>query len=216
MAPRMSCVVGEHVDRDGPDARPATRSPRTSSPHRPTRRAARPAGRRGGGRAARRPGRRSAARSAGRPWRPRRCRAGGTRRRARPIRGRPAPAASQTRRAGRRGARSAAADRPGSAHLRQRPPRSLSHRRGRSAGERGEHVAGGQGGGRRARRRPASEPPSIAVAAVLDRRLQLAEVARRREVLVLVGDRDDLDAVARRRAGRSPRRRARRAPTRRP
>ena len=43
----------------------------------------------------------------------------------------------------------------------------------------------------------------------LDRRLQLAQVARRREVLVLVGDLDDLDAVARGEAGDRPARRAR-------
>ena len=46
-----------------------------------------------------------------------------------------------------------------------------------------------------------SEPPSIAVAATSTAALQLADVPRRREVLVLFGDAELLDAVPRRQAG---------------
>ena len=51
------------------------------------------------------------------------------------------------------------------------------------------------------RRRSASAPPSVTVAADLDGLLQLTHVARRREVLVLFGHLDDLHALARRQAG---------------
>ena len=182
---RRGCPVRGRARRWRPArSRPATRGPRTSPPHRPTRRAARRPAVDGGGRPARRPGHRSAARSGARPWRPRRCRAGGTRRRGRPIPDTPAPARPRHRRAGRRGARSAAADRPGSAHLRQRPPDHC--RTGRAVSWRARRGRRWPPGRRSSiRRRPLSEPAEHRRRGRADGGLQLAQLARRREVLVL-------------------------------
>ena len=63
--------------------------------------------------------------------------------------------------------------------------------------------------------RSATEPPTAAAATTSMATEQLAQLPGRREVLVLVGDADLLDAVGGARGGRAPRRPAPRGPTRR-
>ena len=96
------------------------------------------------------------------------------------------------------------------------PATEVASRRWRPSGaQRRQHVAGRRAAGRPCPGRSARRPPSITVAATSTARLQLAQVARRREVLVLVGDVHHLDAVGGCEAGDHGVARAPRAPTRR-